>query len=551
MSERRTRSSSVLHHIDDEELPQDHKNRGEEDSTQHDSIAEPGDTQQEPQVLHHTVQTNSNKINMVEEQLTKILALLQVHNQQSRGDSKHSKDLKEATSQNIDNKATTDGTDTGTDKSSNEKKLPRSIRRRMEKRQRHRNKDTSHKPQEASSESDSEAGNKQQRRNDYAIMNIIPKNRDRDLQAVRDHKSLADTTEPIQWLLNFIAYADTRQWMEQRFCHMLPLVWAKQDETLVTYWADSLSQKVRKSRTKLEKAFIKKFASNDIIIFEATLLRTAQPENSSCEDWFIKISQQHAQLRTWVPHKVYTKERFFRVITSLFTNDDMITLINTNMEDSDTSEGEFVLSMKEIIRLCKRADTLTRKRNKQRHRREQTRTHTSILSIQDHIMNAEFENIDDEMEETAELTEYYAEMDVLNTNAPRISIRLVQTALRERRKREGPMPQAISFRREEDMKEFSNVMHRNHQRTQGQICPFNATKFSGCNNTRCTHEHKQRSRDWCTEGKTDTQNCVNGAWCAKRHKNDEYVIWFYDRYKKGFKQYLWKDLKSTFSAHRQ
>ena len=108
-------------------------------------------------------------------------------------------------------------------------------------------------------------------------------------------------------------------------------------------------------------------------------------------------------------------------------------------------------------------------------------------------------------------------------------------------------PAPIRVFKKEDMKHFYNVLSRDHQTNGSQVCPFGSCTPKGCTSDRCMHDHSNRTEEWCQDGKLNTENCKSGAFCSKRHANDEYVMCFFDRMKSVYKFYMWKDRRSKFS----
>ena len=142
------------------------------------------------------------------------------------------------------------------------------------------------------------------------------------------------------------------------------------------------------------------------------------------------------------------------------------------------------------------------------------------------------------------LREYEAEVYLIERGVKYFPPALVARVMEKKAPR-GPV-QEKSYA---EMKSFLNVMHRNHGSNESQICCFHSCKPNGCNRSDCRWAHEERESKYCTLGGQDTESCPNGAWCKLRHKDDIYVIWFYDRKTKLFKKYLWKDYRSKFSKH--
>ena len=386
-------------------------------------------------------------------------------------------------------------------------------------------------------ESDSDSPRRPSRRQ------LFPKNRQDDLVVYRE--ALADREDAIQWLYHFRNFSDDRKWTKEQKCTLLPLVWKKdENDERTRRWYNNLSSETQTRYTRLERAFIKKFAEDDIRKHNNMLLTNNQPRNSTCEDWFLKVCKQHKQLRAWAASspelQVVSESYFLGSLQTRFTNNDMITLLPVKSGGTDTSDEGAPMDERTLLRLCIKADKLTRKRQRHKHRQvEPDKDLDNDIYVRS-LIGLEFS--DDGGDEIQR--EYAAEVYLIDRGVKSLSTTLVARVMDKISPR-GPVAQKSLA----DMKSFLNVMHRNHGANSEQICAFHSCKPGGCNRSECRWEHSPREAKLCTKGAEDTEACPHGAWCRYRHKDDMYVIWFYNRKSKHFAKYIWRDYKSSFSRY--
>ena len=320
---------------------------------------------------------------------------------------------------------------------------------------------------------------------------------------------------------------------------MLPLVWATEGDEVVKNWFRCLSTKTKRSYKRLERAFVRKWGEDEVRARNVELTSSSQPSHRSCEDWFLRQCRQHELLRELSPKHASSEQVLLDSMIDRFTNDSMILFFPCKRggSGSDTSLSDNPLNERQILRWCRQADKQTKRRNRVR---ATPKAHVKEYDLDDDIVIRSISGPDPE----DQLREYFAEEYLVERGADLTSIMVA----RVQEKREPPAP--VQFRPLQDMKVFLNVMHRNHPDSSGQICPFESTKASGCKQRSCKFAHTARRNEPCTKGSLNHEDCPHGAWCPKRHKGDLYVIWFFDRRKNGFKQYVWKDLRSEFSSHR-
>ena len=145
-----------------------------------------------------------------------------------------------------------------------------------------------------------------------------------------------------------------------------------------------------------------------------------------------------------------------------------------------------------------------------------------------------------------DINEFHAESYLYERGVLMAPIRVAQV-MRDPKRRPAPLMTLA----ESDIKNWDNVMSRNHERNPLQVCPFHSCAPRGCNvsESNCKWAHVKRSSNPCLKGGGDSNACSNGPWCPNRHKGDIYYIWFRDRTDGRFKKYEWKDYMSDFSVH--
>ena len=379
-------------------------------------------------------------------------------------------------------------------------------------------------------------------------------NDDKNINYISKHKLLRNKEHAISWLLNLNMLSQQRRWSDKRYCKYLPRLWNPEASITITQFFEDLDRSITQNRLELDKAFIEEFADGGIAQIRHKVIARLQPDTETCSEFLTGIKFALRALEKWQPSAVPEETFIVETLADRFTSARMLQLISHNKRSH--KQNCSLAKMYEWCRIADDFEKIERKANPTRILRIRHKMH--LLGEEDH--RAAHEVIPDIRQVVlnsvnADIDEEYADMLLTMAATEEIykynsipNIRSV-VAIREVMKRAPP----IATYAVDGVKQKQAICNgpMRHTCVDGEhICPWFALKGQ-CNitNGKCKHDHKPRQPKMCSfqEGAT----CPHGAYCANRHKGDEYSIFFWNKNKKRYSEYRWKDRKSTFSQYHK
>ena len=349
---------------------------------------------------------------------------------------------------------------------------------------------------------------------------------------------LKEAKTSLEWLFNLRSLADTRQWSDEEYVRYLPILFRHHREGRESHELfQSLDEDVRSNSLKLELAFLKRYCRTSLRNAIRDLGSKVQEDQRS-EDFLRSLIRLKRMLERWRPNLVMPDSYLVQTLEHRFTKPKMRELVkDVFYEASITPRSPVTLEL--LLALTEQADyhdepdvdTAVRIERVRRDQPSDYYTHVRSVMLENDVVGG-YNDEDRVMEVVIEESIY---------NMGRYPTPAVVARIQRSRKR----PPPVEERNESDMKCYDAVVGQKHtENGQEQLCAFFATVGRCTHQHRCRHKHERRVEQQCT-----TANCTSGAFCKYRHAGDMYDVWFYDRDRRTYKRYLWKDRVSSFSIY--
>ena len=378
---------------------------------------------------------------------------------------------------------------------------------------------------------------------------------EKSLTLLTQHSLLKDRGEgkEIQWLLNLNMLREQREWSDERYCRYLPRLWNPEAKVSVTKYFIGLSTQVSKSRIKLDRAFIEKYADGGIAKLLNDAAYVAQADGVSCTEFLSDIDFARKAMNMWNPRALPSEDYIIETLRNRFTSAEMLKLMKKAQRRRESLNLEDLAGLALIAddndRIERRtgSDRVLRVRsvssNTEPNTNEASSHETWVRSVLQELSHSDtdVDSCCEEMLLSMAAAEYIR---VCHGNP---SIRAVAKVM-DRIKRAPP----IGIFDQHEIKEKGAVCNGplKHTCKNNHICAWFALKGS-CTmpEGRCKHKHALRNAAYCLKDRTG--ECMEGAYCAYRHLQDRYAIYFYDRNIAKYKKYLWNDRISKFSSYHK
>ena len=369
------------------------------------------------------------------------------------------------------------------------------------------------------------------------------------------HSLLKDRSEgkEIQWLLNLNMLREQREWSDERYCRYLPRLWNPEAKVSVTKYFIGLSQLVSKSRIKLDRAFIEKYADGGIAKLLNDAAYATQADGVSCTEFLSDIDFARKAMNMWNPKALPNEDFIIETLRNRFTSAEMLKLMkkaqrrreNLNLDvladlaliADDNDRIERRTGSDRILRVRSVSSRTPHSYDEPNQHEAWVRSVLSDLSQSDRDDDSCFE----------EMLLAMAATESIRACRGTPSVRAVAKVM-DRIKRAPP----IGIYETHEIKDRGAVCNGplKHTCKNDHICAWFALKGT-CTmpEGRCKHKHSVRNPSYCLKDKAGS--CLEGAYCPYRHREDRYAIYFYDRNTAKYKKYLWNDRVSKFSVYHK
>ena len=325
-------------------------------------------------------------------------------------------------------------------------------------------------------------------------------------------KQLQDTSTPLTWLQRYLNVTKVLGLSEEdQFLNLGP-VWVKvcklgtAAEDLRASWSARAMEECP-DIASLERSFIDTFCQDEVLAVVQQLTTERQPSKSTNAAWFLSLVTRWRHILRWSPSQEPMYINWLQQYVRLnFTDPRMLERLDREPSAST------VPALRELAQQVDRlnlkihgANAATRSRAR-RANRTAPRTGQDPVPVIARIHEEEDdEDLRPESEDASsssfdsdeeELIEYFMEEGVYDSGRrPTVRAIFMDDALRVRAIKARDIPKAILAI--EDVLRRMLYGQEHEGDVKKQVCPFFATKVTGCNRARCQHRHIPRKSRHC------------------------------------------------------
>jgi len=289
---------------------------------------------------------------------------------------------------------------------------------------------------------------------DETFQSFIPKYRNSDLIGYRNDAILKDRSNPLQWLMNYQRFSDTRGLSGKQHRTLLPLLFNHKDKSFITQWFRSLPKNTLKNTLSLERAFVAKFASDEVIHMGNEIQYSFKPSSMKCEEWLMNLFEKRDLLQKWSVENVASEHFFMKTLPKRFKNSQMEQLF-CGIEAGKSNER--IYTRPELLTLCEQVDKWDRPRGGEE---KKTRADYSLregssnesfksgLSIQSIVQTGIFSDDEDAVTDD-QILNYFISENLIGNNIDPTPTRVNGVSARG-----AQIPKPISTQHESEFKHF-------------------------------------------------------------------------------------------------
>ena len=366
----------------------------------------------------------------------------------------------------------------------------------------------------------------------------------------KDNAMLIDRTDAVHWLVNLRLLKIRERWDSGTYRYLLERLWNKDCKSTVTSWFAHVSNM---DLVTFEVAFIEKFGEGlQKILSELTT--SLQGVDQTCEEFMDQVIFLSNLLSEWQPQIVPGKKYLIAGLATRFESLKMKELL------AKARLQGLNLTVRMVREFCQESDSYDKLYEKmgilrvQRADYSNSRSQSQAQIQQVQINNVVASHMTDQEDSRmwAQVEECHAVDAIYRTGGYPLVDDIIQVRNIQRNMF---LTETKGWVEVDEIKQPGACVNgkaaKHWNCEQVHVCPFWSLQ-GNCNmrgGGRCRHRHAFKNATMCAANANGI--CPHGAFCANRHKNDEYSIYFFVHKTGKYKHMVWKDHRSPHSVFQK